>query len=104
MVAGAIGLGVAFSGRSIAGLLTHVEEVVVAASGHFYAPGLVYGFMAAFVMPFSAYQGWGQATAPLLVSLLRFAIVLAGGWMLQQHAPRLEWLYYLSQVPRLLER
>jgi hypothetical protein len=33
----AIGLGVAFSGRSIAGLLTHVEEGVFAASGYFYA-------------------------------------------------------------------
>jgi putative MATE family efflux protein len=91
----AIGLGVAFSGRSIAGLFTHVEEVVLAASGYFYATGLVYGFMAAFVILFSAYQGWGQATAPLLASLLRVAIVLAGGWMLQQQAPQLDWLYYL---------
>jgi putative MATE family efflux protein len=91
----AIGLGVAFSGRSIAGLFTNVEEVVFAASCYFYATGLVYGFMAAFVILFSAYQGWGRATAPLLVSLLRVAIVLAGGWMLQQQAPRLDWLYYL---------
>ena len=91
----AIGLGVAFSGRSIAGLFTQVEEVVLAASGYFYATGLVYGFMAAFVILFSAYQGWGRATAPLLASLLRVAIVLAGGWMLQQQAPRLDWLYYL---------
>jgi hypothetical protein len=51
--------------------------------------------MAAFVILFSAYQGWGQATAPLLVSRLRVAIVVAGGWMLLQHAPRLEWLYCL---------
>jgi hypothetical protein len=41
-------------------------------------------------------SGMGQATAPLLVSLLRVAIVLAGGWMLlQQQGPRLDWLYYL---------
>ena len=91
----AIGLGVVLSGRSIAGLFTHVEEVVVAASCYFCATGLVYGFMAPFVILFSAYQGWGRATAPLLVSLLRVAIVLAGGWMLQQQAPRLDWLYYL---------
>jgi hypothetical protein len=51
--------------------------------------------MAAFVILFSAYQGRGWATALLLVSLLRVAIVLAGGWMLQQQAPRLDWLYYL---------
>ncbi|MEH2536537.1 Na+-driven multidrug efflux pump [Bradyrhizobium sp. AZCC 1577] len=91
----AIGLGVAFSGRSIAGLFTNVEEVVFAASGYFYAIGLVYGFMAAFMILFSAYQGWGRATAPLLVSLFRVAIVFAGGWMLLQHAPRLDWLYYI---------
>jgi len=24
--------------------------------------------------------------------------------MLQRQAPRLDWVYYLSQVPRLLER
>ncbi|OCK54226.1 MATE family efflux transporter [Bradyrhizobium sp. LMTR 3] len=90
-----IGLGVALSGRSIAGLFTPVEKVVSAASSYFYATGLVYGFMATFVILFSAYQGWGRATAPLLVSLLRVAIVLAGGWMLQQHAPRLDCLYYL---------
>ena len=100
----AIGLGVAFSGRSIAGLFTHAEEVVFAASGYFYATGLVYGFMAAFVILFSAYQGWGQARAPLLVSLLRVAIVLVGGWMLQQQAPRSIGCTILSQVPRLLER
>jgi putative MATE family efflux protein len=91
----AIGLGVAFSGRSIAGLFTNVEGVVSAAAGYFYATGLVCGFMAAFVILFSAYQGWGRATAPLLVSLLRVAIVLAGGWMLLQQAPQLDWLYYL---------
>jgi len=47
------------------------------------------------VILFSAYQGWGRATAPLLVSLLRVAIVLVGGWMLQQQASQLDWLYYL---------
>ena len=73
----AIGLGVAFSGRPIAGLFTHTEEVVFAASSYLYATGQVYGFMAAFVILFSACQGWGQATAPLLVGLLRVAIVLA---------------------------
>jgi hypothetical protein len=51
--------------------------------------------MAAFVIMFSAYQGWGQAVPPLLVSLMRVAIVLIGGWMLLQYAPRLDWLYYL---------
>lgn len=91
----AIGLGVAFSGRSIAGLFANAEGVVSAASGYFYSTGLVYGFMAAFVILFSAYQGWGQATTPLLVSLLRVAIVVAGGWMLLQQAPRLDWLYGL---------
>ena len=90
-----IGLGVAFSGRSIAGLFTDAEGVVSAASGYFYATGLVYGFMAAFVILFSAYQGWGQAMAPLLVSLLRVAIVVGGGWILLLHAPRLDWLYSL---------
>ena len=90
-----IGLGGAFSGRPIAGPFTHAEGVVFAASGYFYATGLVYGFMAAFVILFSAYQGWGRATAPLVVSLLRVAIVLAGGWMLQQQAPLLDWLHHL---------
>ena len=78
----AIGLAVAFSGRLIAGPFTHVEEVVVAASGYFHATGLVYGFMAAFVILVSAYQGWGRATPLLLVNLLRLAIVLAVGWTL----------------------
>jgi hypothetical protein len=40
-------------------------------------------------------SGVGRATAPLLVSLLRVAIVLAGGWMLQQQVAQLDWLYYL---------
>jgi hypothetical protein len=47
-------------------------------------------------MLFSAYQGWGRATAPLFVSLLRLAIVLSGGWIvLMQPIPRLVWLFYL---------
>lgn len=91
----AIGLGVAFSGSSIAGLFTNVEKVVLAASGYFYATGLAYGFMAASVIMFSAYQGWGQAAPPLLVSLMRIAILLVGGWILLQYAPRLDWLYGL---------
>jgi hypothetical protein len=36
-----------------------------------------------------------RTTAPLLVSLFRVAIVLAGGWMLQQQAAQPDWLYYL---------
>jgi hypothetical protein len=40
----AIGLGVAFSGRSIAGLFTNVEGVVSAAAGYFYATRLVCGY------------------------------------------------------------
>ena len=56
----AIALGVALSGRRIAGLFTHAEGVVFAASGYFYATGLVYGFMAAFVILFSAYLGWDK--------------------------------------------
>jgi Na+-driven multidrug efflux pump len=68
-------VGVESLRRLIAGLFSLAEGVVAAASGYFYARGLVYGFMAAFAMLFSAYQGWGQATAPLLVSLLRVAIV-----------------------------
>jgi len=63
----AIGLGVAFSGKSIAGLFADAEGVVSAALGYFYAKCQVYGFMAAFDTVF--HQGWGQATAPLVASL-----------------------------------
>jgi hypothetical protein len=63
----AIGLGVAFSGKSIAGPFADAEGVVSAALGYFYAKGQVYGFMAAFDTVF--HQGWGQATAPLVASL-----------------------------------
>ena len=45
---------------------------------------------------FSACQRWGSAIAPLLVGLLRVAIVLCGGWpVLQLAGARLEWLYAL---------
>jgi len=53
--------------KSIAGPFADAEGVVSAALGYFYAKGQVYGFMAAFDTVF--HQGWGQATAPLLVSL-----------------------------------
>lgn len=46
--------------------------------------------------PGGSSQSEAVATVPpLLVSLIRVAIVLVGGWMLQQYAPRLDWLYYL---------
>jgi Na+-driven multidrug efflux pump len=52
---------------------------------------------------FSAYQGWGRATVPLLASLLRVAVVLLGGWiMLQWLDPELYWLYYLVAVSVML--
>jgi putative MATE family efflux protein len=93
---GVLGLVVSLSGRWIAEPFTHAENVVVAASGYFHVTGLVYGFMAVSVMLFSAYQGWGRALVPLLVSLLRVAVVLLGGWIvLQRPAPQLDWLYYL---------
>lgn len=92
----ALGLIVAWSGRPIAGLFTNVEGVVHAAAAYFQAIGFVYGFMSLFTILFSAYQGWGRATAPLLAGLLRLAVVLLGGWMLLQlPGPQLEWLYYL---------
>jgi putative MATE family efflux protein len=91
-----IGLAVALSGRLIAEAFTHAEPVVLAASGYFRVTGLAYGFLAISTILFSAYQGWGKATAPLLVSLLRVAIVFVGGWMLlRQPAVQLGWLYLL---------
>lgn len=91
-----VGICVALSGGWISGLFTRVPEVIVASAGYFQAIGLVYGFMAASVVLFSAYQGWGKAVPPLLVSLLRVALVLCGGWIvMQQAAPRLDWLYAL---------
>jgi Na+-driven multidrug efflux pump len=70
--------------------------VIAASKGYFQAIGLVYGFMAASVILFSAYQGWGKALPPLMVSTLRVALVLCGGWLLMQEAdPRLDGLYAL---------
>jgi Na+-driven multidrug efflux pump len=76
---------------------------VLAASGYFRVTGFVYSFMAVSVMLFSAYQGWGRATVPLLTSLLRGAVVLLGGWVILQW-PDLElcWLYYLVAVSIML--
>ena len=92
----AIGLGVAISGRPIAGLFTDAEKAVSAASDYFQVTGVAYGFMAVSVVLLSAYQGWGRAATPLLVSLLRAAIVLIGGWLLLlRPAVQLDWLYYL---------
>jgi Na+-driven multidrug efflux pump len=91
-----LGFGVAASGRWVTGLFTDVEGVVFAGTAYFQTMGPVYGFMAVSAMLFSAYQGWGRATAPLFVSLLRLAIVLVGGWVvLRGPVPRLDWLYYL---------
>ena len=99
MIFGVLGLGVAASGRWIAELFTHAENVVVAASGYFRVTGLVYAFTAVSMMLFSAYQGWGRATVPLLTSLLRVAVVLVGGWViLQWPGAKLDWLYYLVAV------
>jgi len=93
---GALGLGVALSGSWIAELFTHAEKVVAAAGGYFRVTGPVYGFMAVATVLFSAYQGWGRATLPLLTSLLRLAVVLVGGWIiLGLPEARLDWLYYL---------
>jgi putative MATE family efflux protein len=100
---GVLGLGVSLSGRWIAELFTHVEKVVLAASSYLHITGLVYGFMAVSVMLFSAYQGWGRAMVPLLVSLLRVAVVLLGGWIvLQRPDPQLDWLYYLVACATVL--
>jgi Na+-driven multidrug efflux pump len=100
---GALGLGVAVSGRSIAEAFTHAEKVALAASGYFRVTALVYGFMAVSVILFSAYQGWGRATVPLLTSLLRVAVVLVGGWaILQWPDARLDWLYYLVAASVML--
>jgi Na+-driven multidrug efflux pump len=91
---GTAGLGVAASGSWIVEQFTDAEQVVLAASGYFHATGFVYSFMAVSVMLFSAYQGWGRATVPLLTSLLRVAVVLLGGWViLQWPDAELSWLY-----------
>ena len=92
----AVGLTVVLSGQLIAEAFTHAERVVTAASGYFHVTGFTYGLMAVSTVLFSAYQGWGRAIAPLLVSLLRLAIILIGGWMLlRQPSARLDWLYAL---------
>jgi Na+-driven multidrug efflux pump len=91
-----LGFAVALSGRLIAEVFTHAERVVSAASSYFHVTGLTYGFMAISTVLFSAYQGWGRAIVPMLVSLLRLAIVLIGGWMLlRQPLAMLDWLYWL---------
>jgi Na+-driven multidrug efflux pump len=91
-----LGIGVALSGGWISELFTTAPKVVAASRGYFQAVGVVYGFMAASVILFSAYQGLGKATPPLLVGLLRVSVLLLGGWYLfQQGSPRLEWLYAL---------
>jgi Na+-driven multidrug efflux pump len=53
----AIGLGVAISGRSIAGVFTDAEKAVSAASDYFQVTGVTYGFIAVSVVLLSAYQG-----------------------------------------------
>jgi len=90
-----LGIGVALSGGWISELFTTVQPVVFASKAYFQAIGLVYGFTAASVILFSAYQGWGRAVTPLMVSLLRVAVVLAGGWMLLKAGLALEWFYAL---------
>jgi putative MATE family efflux protein len=91
-----LGIGVALSGGWISELFTTAPKVVVASRGYFQAVGAVYGFMAASMILFSAYQGWGKATPPLLVGLLRVSVLLFGGWYLfQQESPKLEWLFAL---------
>ena len=54
---GALGLGVAVSGRWSAEMFTHAEKVVLAASAYFRATGLIYAVMAVSLMLLSAYQG-----------------------------------------------
>lgn len=66
-----------------------------ASKAYFQAIGLVYGFTAVSVILFSAYQGWGRTVPPLMVSLLRVAVVLVGGWMLLQEGFGLESFYAL---------
>jgi hypothetical protein len=99
----AIGLGVAFSGRSIAGLFTHAEGVVSAASGYFYATGLVYGFMAAFVILFSTLSGMGTGDGPASGQPVEGSY-RTGRRMDAAAASASIGCTTLSQVPRLLER
>jgi putative MATE family efflux protein len=91
-----LGVAVALSGGWISRLFTAAPNVIIASAGYFRAVGLVYGFMAASVILFSAYQGWGKSIPPLIVSLLRVTLMLCGGWLLMQQAvPRLDLLYAL---------
>ena len=90
-----LGIGVALSGGWISELFTTVQPVVFASKAYFQVIGLVHGFTAASVILFSACQGWGRAVTPLMVSLLRVAVVLAGGWMLLTAGLALEWFYAL---------
>jgi putative MATE family efflux protein len=91
-----LGVAVALSGGSISRLFTAAPNVILASTGYFRAVGLVYGFMAASVILFSAYQGWGKALPPLVVSLFRVSLMLCGGWLLMQQAePRLDLIYAL---------
>ena len=61
-----LGICVALSGGWVSRLFSRVPEVIVAGTGYFRAIGLVYGFMAASVVLFPAYQGWGIAAATAL--------------------------------------
>jgi Na+-driven multidrug efflux pump len=77
--------------------------VVIAASGYFHATGLVYAFTAISMMLFSAYQGRGRTTVPLLTGLLRVTAVLVGGWVvLQWPGAKLDWPYYVVAVSIVL--
>ena len=89
---GALGVSVAASGYWIAERFTHAEKEVAAAGGYFRVAGPVYGFMAVATVLFSAYQGWGRVTLPLLTSLVGLAVVLVGGWVvLQLPDAKLDW-------------
>jgi Na+-driven multidrug efflux pump len=91
------------SGRWVVERFTHVEEVVLAASGYFCVTGFAYGFMAVSVMLFPLIRDGGKATVPLLTSLLRVAVVLLGGWVILQWSdPQLYWLYYLVAISVIL--
>jgi Na+-driven multidrug efflux pump len=99
MIFEALGICVAVSGRWMTGLFTNAESVIFAGTAYFQTIGLVYGFTAISAMLFAAYQGWGRAVTPLVVGLLRLAVVLLGGWIVfLQPTARLEWLYYLVAV------
>ena len=89
----ALGVGVAASRYLIAELFTHAENVFIAADGFFRVAdrlrihGLFYGII--LDLP-----GWGKAALPLLTSLLRLAIALVGGVVLQLPDAELDRLYF----------